>query len=78
MYSIMALPNVLVPLIIGLLVDKLGVRVVLFAMSVFVCIGAFIIYGGINSLSFTVIYIGRLLVGAGGESLHIVEAIFLK
>ena len=43
-----------------------------------VAVGTVIIYSGIKQLSFILLYVGRVIVGASGESLHIIEGLFLR
>jgi len=47
-------------------------------MALGVAIGTVIIYSGIKQLSFGLLYFGRVVVGASGESLHIIEGLFLR
>jgi hypothetical protein len=47
-------------------------------MAIGVAAGAIVIYIGVASLSFPIFFAGRILVGAAGESLHIVEGLFLR
>ena len=67
MYSIYSLPNIIVPIIGGILIDKIGARVVFLITLVFVMIGQLIFsWGGISNV-FTIMLIGRLIFGFGGE-----------
>lgn len=47
-------------------------------MSIVVAIGVFIVYLGIQKYSFVLLFLGRMLAGATGESLHIIEGLFLR
>lgn len=47
-------------------------------MSIGVALGAIVIYIGVASFSFPLLFAGRIVVGAFGESLHIVEGLFLR
>lgn len=78
LYSIMAFPNIILPLVLGMLIDKFGVRINFMFMAIGVAAGAIVIYIGVAKLSFPIFFAGRIIVGAFGESLHIVEGLFLR
>jgi len=42
MYTVYSLPNAVVPLLGGYLVDKIGVRIVIVSTTVLICIGQII------------------------------------
>lgn len=66
MYSLYAFPNVVFPLIGGMLIDKVGARIVMVITATICVIGHSIFsFGGIqNALS--IMLIGRVVFGIGG------------
>jgi len=77
LYSVYSLPNIILPLIGGVLTDYLGVR---FAVNVFgtiVVIGQGIFALGAYKESFNVMIAGRFVYGLGGESLTVSQLPFL-
>ncbi|KAI8621028.1 major facilitator superfamily domain-containing protein [Chytriomyces sp. MP71] len=74
LYSASSLPNIIFPLIGGLLVDKLGPATILLSFSVLVVLGQTLFAVGIHLKHFPLLVVGRLLFGLGGESLEIVVA----
>lgn len=70
LYSLYAFPNVVVPLIGGMLIDKIGSRIVLI-ITCSICVLGQIIYslGGLQNI-FSIMLLGRIVFGVGGEVLH--------
>jgi MFS family permease len=70
LYSLYAFPNIIIPLIGGILIDKIGARVVLIITSTFCVLGQAIFgFGGYSNL-FSIMLVGRIIFGIGGEVLH--------
>lgn len=70
LYSLYAFPNVIVPLIGGMLIDKVGARIVLIITCSICVIGhAVYSFGGLENM-FTIMLLGRIIFGVGGEVLH--------
>lgn len=66
MYSLYSFPNVIIPLIGGILIDKIGARIVLIITAVFCVLGQIVFgFGGLAN-SFAVMLIGRIVFGIGG------------
>jgi MFS family permease len=66
LYSLYAFPNVIFPLIGGMLIDKIGARIVLIGTALICVIGHSIFsFGGIQNL-LSVMLIGRVVFGIGG------------
>ena len=65
LYTVIALPNIIFPFFIGVIIDFIGIRVAFvsltFAVIVFQCIVAI----GASTLSFKTMLIGRMLLGIG-------------
>jgi MFS family permease len=73
-YSIYSIPNMILPFFGGLLIDKIGVRVGVFCFSTILIFGqALFTYGGYQQ-SFTIMLLGRLVFGFGGESLSVAQS----
>ena len=70
MYSLYAFPNVVVPLLGGILIDSKGPRIALLLTSAFCVLGQLIFsFGGLNNI-WAVMLVGRAVFGIGGEVLH--------
>jgi len=63
LYTIFALPNIFATFIIGFLIDFLGVRIGLVALSLGVAVFQCIVAAGGASKSYTTMLIGRMLFG---------------
>ena len=71
LYTVYAAPNLIMPLIGGVLSDKLGKRITLLVMCVFLCLGQGIFALGGYYLNFNVMLVGRVLYGIGCESMYV-------
>jgi MFS family permease len=70
LYSLYAFPNVIIPLLGGILIDKIGARIVLIITASFCVIGQLVFgFGGLSN-SFSIMLMGRIVFGIGGEVLH--------
>ncbi|KAI8840249.1 major facilitator superfamily domain-containing protein, partial [Chytridium lagenaria] len=74
LYSVYSLPNIFLPLIGGLFVDKLGPTMMLLIFSFLVCFGQALFALGMTFKSFWLMVLGRLVFGLGGESLEVAQA----
>jgi nitrate/nitrite transporter NarK len=70
-YSVYSLPNIVLPLFGGLLIDKLGIRVGLFLFSSIIAIGQAIFAFGVSSKQYWIALLGRFVFGLGGETLGV-------
>jgi len=68
MYTVYSLPNAVVPLLGGYLVDKIGVRIVIVSTTVLICIGQIITWLGTKTLVYNYLLFGRGIFGLGGET----------
>ena len=66
-YSFYSYPNIILPLIGGLMLDKIGVRLGLIVFTLFVTVGQLIFTFGGYWKSFPVMLAGRIVYGVGGE-----------
>jgi MFS family permease len=70
MYSVYSLPNVILPLIGGLLIFKYGYRLMFLIFGSCVLFGQLIFAVGCTTKSIKIMLIGRVIFGLGGESLN--------
>ncbi|MCB0368987.1 MAG: MFS transporter [Bdellovibrionales bacterium] len=70
MYALYAFPNVVIPLLGGMLIDRIGARWVMIITASFCVVGHLIFgYGGFAN-TWAVMLLGRVVFGIGGEVLH--------
>ncbi|KAI8900435.1 major facilitator superfamily domain-containing protein [Globomyces pollinis-pini] len=74
LYSIYALPNIILPLIGGILMDKLDSNITLVIFSLLVCMGQAIFSFGVEKKQYSLMLIGRFLFGLGSETLDVGQA----
>lgn len=74
LYTVFAFPNIFATFIIGFLIDYLGVRVGLIALSTGVAVFQLVIAIGGYAYSYTTILIGRIMFGLASESLITAQA----
>jgi MFS family permease len=83
MYSVYSYPNVILPLIGGVLIDKIGLNFSIILFSTLLVIGqaVFTVSGFLgtsmdnsNPVPFIVALIGRVIFGLGGESLNVCQS----
>ncbi|KAJ3382414.1 hypothetical protein HDU92_004774 [Lobulomyces angularis] len=72
-YSVYSFPNMFLPFIGGQLVDRLDTRKVLMAFSFIVCFGQTVFAVGTSLKSFSMMVLGRIIFGIGGESISVVQ-----
>lgn len=66
LYSLYAFPNVIIPIIGGMMIDKIGARIVLIITCSICVVGqAVYFFGGLNN-AFAIMLLGRVLFGVGG------------
>jgi MFS family permease len=71
LYSLYSFPNVVLPFLGGVLVDRIGARTALLLFGCFICLGQVLLALGCSSKSFTLMLVGRMVFGFGGESLTV-------
>ncbi|KAG0346225.1 hypothetical protein BG004_002124 [Podila humilis] len=74
LYSAYSLPNVILPLVGGFLIDRLAASRMLILFSVCVCLGQSVFAVGVSFKSISVMVLGRLIFGIGGECLEVAQA----
>lgn len=70
MYSVYSLPNIVLPLIGGVLIFKYGYRIMLLVFGFSILIGQLIFAIGCSTKSVIIMLIGRTIFGFGGESIN--------
>lgn len=71
LYTVYAIPNVFLPLVGGIFLDKIGVRNGLLLFTVLLCIGQGVVMLGGYRLSFSLMLVGRVIFGIGCESMYV-------
>ena len=78
MYAVYSYPNVILPFVCGILVDKfLGVRWGTMLFVSLSTVGEAIFCVGITAKDLNVALIGRFVIGLGGESLSVMQGIYM-
>jgi MFS family permease len=70
LYSVYSLPNIVLPLIGGIMIFKYGYRTMFLVFGFCVLIGQLIFAMGCSTKSGLMMLIGRVIFGLGGESLN--------
>jgi MFS family permease len=70
LYSVYSLPNIILPLIGGILIFKFGYRLMFLIFGFCVLLGQFVFAMGCSTKSVSLMLTGRILFGFGGESLN--------
>lgn len=73
LYSVYSFPNILLPLIMGMGVDRWGCRLVIFILSMCVVLGHAVFAMGVGFGSWPIMIAGRVIFGLGGESIQIAQ-----
>jgi nitrate/nitrite transporter NarK len=74
LYTVYSLPNIILPLLGGLVIDRISIRVALALYAFFLIIGQSIFAYGTSQKDFTIMIIGRIVFGFGGESLSVANS----
>jgi MFS family permease len=70
LYSVYSLPNIVLPMIGGILIFKYGYRLMFLVFGFFVLVGQFIFAMGCSTHADWLMLLGRIIFGLGGESLN--------
>jgi MFS family permease len=73
LYSVYSLPNVLLPLVMGMAVDRCGCRMMIFSLGACVVLGHAVFATGVGMGSWYMMIAGRVIFGLGGESLQVAQ-----
>ena len=74
LYTIYSAPNIVLPFVVGRALDRYGSRSFLIWLSLLMCLGQTIFSIGVNCRTWTVMLLGRLIFGLGGESLAVAQS----
>ena len=77
LYSVYSLPNIVLPLVGGVIVDRAGV---VFSLNLFTCLcltGQVVVASACAAGSFEGMLVGRAIFGLGGESLSVAQSAFV-
>lgn len=77
LYSVYSLPNIVLPLVLGMAVDRCGYRVLICVLSLLVGIGHIVFSMGVGVASWPAMLMGRVIFGLGGESIAVAQACFI-
>lgn len=75
LFSVYSVPNMILPLVGGYIIDKLGIRFSVCLFSLLVFIGQSFFFLGIYQKSYYCMILGRTILGFGGETLPIAKAV---
>ena len=78
LYAVYSYPNVVLPFVCGILVDKyIGVRWGTMLFVSLSTVGQLVFSVGVSMKSYTIALIGRFVIGLGGESLSVMQGIYM-
>jgi nitrate/nitrite transporter NarK len=78
LYTIIALPNIFFPFFVGIIIDFLGIRIALIALTLGVVLFQTVVAIGVEARSYHTMLAGRMLFGICAESLGVVQACFVS
>ena len=74
LYSVYSFPNIVLPLFGGLLIDRMGIRIGVVLFSFLLIVGQFLVMMGGVTQNFSLMIVGRVVFGLGGESLGVTQS----
>lgn len=77
LFSVYSMPNIVLPIFVGLAMNKVGANCVLLVTSFTSVIGCFILASGGYEKNFELLVLGRLLSGAAADNLFAVHAVLV-
>lgn len=77
LYSVYAMPNILLPFLLGLCVDWIGVRTLLVMTTCCIVVGHTIVSMGTEHCSWSLMVLGRIIFGFGGETIQVAQGVLL-
>lgn len=75
--AVYSIPNIFLPFFGGYFVDRFGVRLTLFATTLFITAGQIVFAVGLSAKSWPIMLLGRVVYGFGGESLGVANSAVL-
>lgn len=77
MYSMYSIPNIVIPLVCGYLIEKFGSRNMFLYFVILITMGQLFFVAGFLNSSINISLLGRFIFGIGGESLNTAQAIII-
>lgn len=77
LYSVYSIPNIFLPLLLGIGIDRWGYRILIVVLGVCVFLGQLLFTFGVAEASWSIMLAGRVLFGLGGESLQVAQGCLL-
>eukprot|EP01084_Bolivina_argentea_P263956 446957_1 len=71
LFSVYSMPNIILPILGGILIDKLNAEICLILFITLELIGQFLFSLGMTMFHYSLIVIGRIFYGLGGECVHV-------
>lgn len=78
LYTLYAVPNIVLPFFGGYFTDKWGARFCLLMFSSLLTIGQVVFALGLSIKSWPVMYLGRIIFGCGGENMNVANSAILS
>jgi len=76
-YSVYSFPNLVLPLVMGVLMDWFGYRALVCVLAACVVLGHALVSTGVTQASWPLVIAGRVLFGVGGESIQVAQCCLL-
>eukprot|EP00392_Amoebophrya_sp_AT5.2_P001365 g1367.t1 len=73
LYSFYSIPNIILPLVCGILIDRIGIKLSVLVLASLVATGGGLVVLGAHQTSWPLMLLGRALFGVGGESLQVAQ-----
>lgn len=78
LYSVYNFPNIILAMLGGVFVDRLGLRTGCFVFCTIILVGQTIVALGASTKNFYIMLVGRLCFAVGGESLAVAQSSFVS
>mmetsp|Transcript_60348 Transcript_60348/g.177043 ORF Transcript_60348/g.177043 Transcript_60348/m.177043 type:complete len:456 (+) Transcript_60348:218-1585(+) len=73
LYSVYSVPNIFLPLVLGIAVDRCGCRVLICVLGLCVVMGQAMVAWGVREANWNMMLAGRVVFGIGGESMQVAQ-----
>ncbi|KAF4653315.1 hypothetical protein FOL47_010596 [Perkinsus chesapeaki] len=77
LYTVYALPNIITPMVLGVSMEWIGIRLMLIILAVLLFIGQLLQCMGSYYFSMNLMLLGRVVYGLGGESMNVAQTTLL-
>lgn len=77
LYSVYSLPNIVIPIVFGALITRWGLKSVYVLLVACVFIGQVVVVAGVRMNSMSLMLLGRVIFGLGGESINVAGSTML-